>query len=88
MRSPRKNRSIACCDIPDSRLSNFFEKRRPLCINAAAGRVFVIFARMIFNGSGVIQEADVFAFLRPSVDFLSNWNEWLNRGNGATQKQV
>lgn len=42
--SPEKKRSSACCEAPDSRLSNFFEKRLALRIDAAsAGCVFTVY---------------------------------------------
>src|SRR5579864_4641912 len=77
--------------LRDSRLTaeQFLRKsacslyQRGICGTGVRG-----FARMILNRSDVIQDADVFTFLRTSFDFLSYWNEWLDCANGATQEQA
>src|SRR5215467_15126220 len=50
-RSPRRKRSIACCEVPDLRLSNFFGKRLARCINAvSAGRVLAVLRGVYLTG--------------------------------------
>ena len=45
------------------------------------------FAWIIFDGSCVLENADVFTFLRSPLNLLSYGDEWRDGLNGATQEK-
>ena len=66
MRSPPRKRSIACCETPASRRSNFFGKRFALCIiTKSAGRVSAVLRREYLTGPTLSKIRSSFR----SVDF-------------------